>query len=93
MGSYNCKQLPRGNLKERLYILLQKEIISFQKAPNFCGPEHEDSVAKQTLNDDSCLVACNGLYADITDDYNQQKTVALEQGTCYLVVCFSSIQN
>ena len=75
MGSYNWKQLPRGNLKERLYIQLQKKIISFQKAPNFCGPEHEDSVAKQTLNDDSCLVACDGLYADITDDSLQQKTM------------------
>ena len=31
MGSLNWKQLPRGNLKERLYIQLQKKIIFFSK--------------------------------------------------------------
>ena len=50
-------------------------VISFQKASNFCGPEHEDSVAKQTLKDDSCLVACDGLYADISDENFQLKTI------------------
>ena len=27
------------------------------------------------VKDNSCLVACDGLYADITDDYLQQKTI------------------
>ena len=90
MGSYNWKQLPRGNLKKRLYIQSQKKIISFQKAPNFCEPKQEGCVAKQTLNDDSCLVACDGLYADITDDSLQQETI---KSRCYLaVLCFSTFQ-
>ena len=35
----------------------------------FCGPEKEACVVNQTLEDSSCLVPCDGLYADITDDY------------------------
>ena len=27
------------------------------------------------MEDDSCLVACDGLYADVTDDSLQQKVV------------------
>ena len=53
-------------------------IISF-KAPTFCGPEQESCVLNQTLNDASCLVACNGLYADITDDSLQQKMMVLQK--------------
>ena len=33
-----------------------------------------DCVARQTLRDDACLVPCNGLYADISDDSFERKT-------------------
>ena len=49
----------------------------------YCGPEQESCVGNQTLKDESCLVACTGLYADIADDshhqLNRQNTAALEQ--------------
>ena len=33
-----------------------------------CGPEKEGCVAEQPLRDQSCLVPCAGLYADITEE-------------------------
>ena len=36
----------------------------------FCGLEKETCVAKQTLKDTKCLVPCDGLYADIADNYD-----------------------
>ena len=45
----------------------------FQQEPNVqCGPESEGCVANQTLKDESCLVPCSGLYADIADDLHYQ---------------------
>ena len=38
-----------------------------QQAIPFCGIEKEDCVAGQILKDESCLVPCTGLYADIAD--------------------------
>ena len=35
-----------------------------------CGLEKETCVAKQTLKDTKCLVPCDGLYADIADNYD-----------------------
>ena len=35
---------------------------------NLCGPREEECVANQTWGDESCLVPCIGLYADIYDD-------------------------
>ena len=32
------------------------------------------AMARQTVRDDACLVPCNGLYADISDDSFQRKT-------------------
>ena len=45
------------------------------KAPTFCGPEQESCVLNQTLKDNSCLVSCDGFYADIADDSLQQKMI------------------
>ena len=53
--------------------------ISFLKELTFCGPQHETCVSKQTLQDDSCLVACDGLYADITDDSLKEKNMDLQK--------------
>ena len=39
----------------------------------------EDCVANQTLKDKSCLVPCNGLYADTVDDSLKQDMAAFEQ--------------
>ena len=33
-----------------------------------CGPDMESCVAEQKLRDESCLVPCAGLYADITEE-------------------------
>ena len=57
------------------------------QAPIFYGPERAGCVSKQTLKDDSCLVACDGLYADISDDSFQQKTI---KGDLHLIcsICF-----
>ena len=48
--------------------------------PNFqvftsCGPEKEICVNNQTLKDESCLIPCTGLYADIVDDSLNEKIV------------------
>ena len=44
-----------------------------QQAIPFCGIEEEDCVAGQILKDESCLVPCTGLYADIADDSHVQQ--------------------
>ena len=36
---------------------------------SFCGPEKKDCVTGQFLNNKSCLVPCDGLYADIDGLY------------------------
>ena len=33
-----------------------------------CGPAKESCVANQNLKDESCLIPCSGLYADVVDD-------------------------
>ena len=45
----------------------------------FCGPREENCVAKQTLQDESCLVSCTGLYADVADDSLKETMLALDQ--------------
>ena len=40
----------------------------------YCGPGEEDCVSNQTLKDESCLVSCSGLYADIADDSSFQQS-------------------
>ena len=51
------------------------------KGVSVCSPRTEDCVANQTLKDESCLVPCAGLYADIADDIDslKQNTDILEQ--------------
>ena len=47
----------------------------------FCGPEQETCAANQTLEDEDCLVPCEGLYADLADDTLKQNMVSLEENT------------
>ena len=46
---------------------------SKQVAP-YCGPGEADCVSNQTLKDESCLVPCSGLHADIADDSRIRKS-------------------
>ena len=45
----------------------------------FCDPKKENCVANQTLKDQSCLVPCAGLYADIVVDSFKQTSLASDQ--------------
>ena len=58
---------------------LSKDICKSFQEFTFCGPVKENCVANQTLRDESCLVPCAGLYADVADDSARQTTKALEQ--------------
>ena len=61
-------------LKSSFYVCF------FEQVTPYCGPGQEDCVSNQTLKDESCLVPCSGLYADIADDSrNQQNLANLEQ--------------
>ena len=42
--------------------------MSFLQEFSICGPQSEICVANQTIQDDTCLVPCSGLYADVWDD-------------------------
>ena len=42
--------------------------VTSLQAHGFCGPDMEECVKSQTVRDNSCLVSCTGLYADISDD-------------------------
>ena len=66
-------QIGKNQVKPR-----PKMVPSLQVS-NFCGPEKESCVSKQTLKDKNCLVPCTGLHADIADDSLKQTTQALEQ--------------
>ena len=58
----------------------------------YCGPGKEDCVSKKTLKDESCLVPCSGLYADIADDsLNQQNLADLEQNVLEGIVILKLI--
>ena len=50
-----------------------------------CGPEKESCIAKQSLTDSACLVACTGLYADVADDSLIKTTEDLKQTTQTLI--------
>ena len=64
----------------------------FKQATPYCGPGKEDCVSNQTLKDESCLVPCSGLYADIADDSrNQQNLADLEQNVLEGVVILKLI--
>ena len=43
------------------------------KTGKVCSPEKESCVADQALSDESCLVPCTGLYADITEEHFLQQ--------------------
>ena len=55
-----------------------KRYFPFQDFTN-CGPEKESCIENQTLKEESCLVPCTGLYADIVDDSLKQTTQAFDQ--------------
>ena len=55
------------------------EMLLILQVSIFCGPEKENCVGNQTLKDESCLVSCTGLYADIVDDSFKQATQAFDQ--------------
>ena len=53
----------------------------------YCGLDKESCVGKQDLKDQSCLVPCSGLYADIADDsqrQNMMKGKSLQSYGCVL---------
>ena len=56
-------------------IRYSKKYILICQEANFCGPERESCVKNQTLKDKSCLVSCEGLYADISDDSFKQNVL------------------
>ena len=51
---------------------LENKIFSSRQESIACGPEKEHCVKNQTLKDKNCLVSCEGLYADISDDSLKQ---------------------
>ena len=51
---------------------LENKIFSISQESRACGPETEHCVKNQTLKDKNCLVSCEGLYADISDDSLRQ---------------------
>ena len=53
-----------GRTENQVY---QKTVLTLQ-AFTICGPEKEGCIVNQTLRDESCLIPCAGLYADI-DNY------------------------
>ena len=58
----------------------------------YCGPGEEGCVSSQTLKDESCLVPCSGLYADIADDsLNRQNLADLEKNVLEGVVILKLI--
>ena len=57
----------------------------------FCGPGEEDCVLNQTLKDESCLVPCSGLYADIADV--RQNIATLEQNVLKGTALFTFIPS
>ena len=52
-----------------------KLIVMYTQAHKLCGPESQTCVTEQKVNDDACWVPCTGLYADISDDSLEQKTM------------------
>ena len=63
----------------------------------YCGPGEEDCVSNQTLKDESCLVPCTGLYADIAYDsrvqQSRQNMAALEQNVLEGIATLIFIPN
>ena len=55
------------------------QIVPILQVITFCGPEKESCIGNQTFGDESCLVSCTGLYADIVDDSLKQATQAFDQ--------------
>ena len=57
------------------------ELVPILQVVPFCGPEKESCAANQTLRDQTCLVPCSGLYADIQDNSLKQTMQAFKQET------------
>ena len=83
---HNCSCVPwslqnEGSKEKVIFYLYRSTHFSFLQQA-FCGPEEETCVARQTLKDNTCLVPCTGLYADVYDKAQDQKiTEALEHKT------------
>ena len=58
---------------------LENKIFSISQESRACGPETEHCVKNQTLKDKNCLVSCDGLYADISDDSLIRESDQLKQ--------------
>ena len=74
----NCEPwtlTPGSNRSKVKSLRCHKIVHSFQHASVFCGPESERCVARQVLKDDSCLVPCAGLYADVSDNSLERKMI------------------
>ena len=73
--SCNCNlwTLMPANNQSKVQLLKCHVCDSFQHAPVICGPKSESCVARQVLKDDSCLVPCAGLYADVSDNSLERK--------------------
>ena len=44
------------------------KMVTYFQEFTFCGPEKESCVGNQTLRDQSCLIPCTGLHADVSDN-------------------------
>ena len=69
------EQRPGGKYYFANLINLQCSYILHVQEMPFCGPEKEVCVKSQPLEDKSCLVPCNGLYADIADVSGMQSVI------------------
>ena len=65
MGSENW---PGENYISKYFLIIEQDSLS-------CGLEMEVCVANQTMTDKNCLISCDGLYADITDDSLKQNVM------------------
>ena len=74
---------PMGSANQQGKNIEAQNKISFSLPQEFslCSPEKQNCVANLTLTEEECLVPCDGLYADITDDSLNQNVISLEQNT------------
>ena len=68
------------NTNQVKYLRIHPPHFQYFQGVILCGPEMEDCVRNHTFKDETCLVPCAGLYADIADDIEslKKKTQTLE---------------
>ena len=59
-------------------MIIRLNIFSWQELA-YCSPKSEICVENQTLKNQKCLVPCEGLYADITDDFLSQNILKMSE--------------